>query len=282
VRSYQSHWTVVRKAFGDRVLLDFDAPTLDAWFDRQLSRVRPQTVYHYRQLLIRTFNVAIKLGRYPYANPAAATDPIELPETERRRLVADELPRLLDACKVRKGDLYWYRFFGTLFLTGLRFAEGSLLQWADFDWERMELTPSHQKSSRRKDVIVFGPELEAVLGPVARPNSKGLVFPSSTGEPVQYKTALNALRRLAKEAGISDYAKLGLHATRRTTVTAAEKAASGNINAFLRVSRHQDLKTARRYLPAVPDDARQVFLETSRAIGEKMGVVLPFKKKAAA
>lgn len=281
LRGYGSHWPPIEKAFGSMPLMALDTMAIEVWLDRRLKKVSAQTVVHERQLLILTFNTGIRLGLYPYANPAARTDPIPVPVKEGRRLSDTEYPKLLAACQGERRDDLWYRVFATLLLTGLRAMEVRELRWEDFDWAKRVLVPSHQKSSRRRDALTVSPELVEVLTPIRK--SSGLVFPGRTGMPLEYKTVLRALKRIAKKAGIKDHERLGLHATRRTAITQAERSAKGNMTALLQVARHGDYKTTLRYLPTVSEDAKKVSLATSKAIGRTMGLVVPFRsrKKAA-
>ncbi|MBI3893126.1 MAG: site-specific integrase [Candidatus Wallbacteria bacterium] len=279
VRSYASLRGRIEAAFGSRSLFSVRTTDVEDWLDELLREgLQPSTVQHYRQVMIRLFNVAIKADLYPYANPAAKTEPIEVQERPGRPLNGHELTALLKAAVQEQRGQLWYSLFATMALTGLRFQETSLLQWEDFDWQAEECTPTHQKASRRKDTIVITPELEAVLSFVEpRAPLTGLVFPNGSGDPLTYGTALRAIRRVAKVAKILDASSLGLHALRRTAITEAERAAGGDVTSLMGFGRQLDYGVTRRYLPKVPAGVRQLTLKMATAVGKAAGVVIPLR-----
>ncbi len=272
-RGYKSRWPRIAARFGKVNLLSITSAAIQLWLDEQRARVEAITVSHYRQVLSRVFNFAIKRGMYPYQNPALLTEAVELPaDVQGRRLSDDEITALLEACFQSKyNGEFWYCYFAVLTLTGLRATEAARLRWEDIDWAARKMIPNHQKARRRKDVFELTPELEEILR-MRRPEESGWIFTgprrNPDGNPVTYASALRAVKRIARRAKLNDPDGVGLHGFRRANLTAAQDEAGGDALAFMEVGRQRDMRVARRYVPALSERGRQLFLRTSRKFGK--------------
>ena len=281
VRSYQSHWSAIRDVFGIRPLASIDPSELQIWLDQQRTRVKPRTRWHYRQTLGRIFSFAARRGMYAMRNPIDLTEPIELPVDDKgRQLTENEVLAILQACQDESRPGFWFTFFTVMALTGLRYKECSELRWEDIAFDQKLVVPTHQKARKRRDALVLSPELERVLADWAGKERVGLVFPGGRGNPVTYKAALTALKRIAKRAEVKDGQNLGLHSFRRMNATVTQSESRGDTMSFLTVVRHQDLDVSRRYTPKLPAQAVKLSLRTSRRLGKIIDLTRRLKSAA--
>src|SRR6267154_6531899 len=143
------------------------------------------------------------------------------PKSHRRLptvLSLDEVARLIDGA----GNLMQRTLLMTLYGTGMRRTEVSLLKVSDIDSQRMVIHIRQGKGSRDRDVPL-SPKLLEVLREYWRwKKPKNYLFPSTAGhrgleQPISDKTVWNICKEAAVRAGIQK--KIGPHTLRHSFAT---------------------------------------------------------------
>lgn len=166
-------------------------------------------------------------------------------------LSLDEGFRLLASFRERR----YHAFFALMFDTGLRISEATWLKVGDIDHGRGVIHVRHSKGEKERQVKL-GASLYQLLRsywrdsrmkePHPEPLSKdSLVFGSSTGGPISYGGAREALRLAALEAGITKW--ITPHTLRHSYATSQLEAGTG-----LRIVQaqlgHADISSTQIYL----------------------------------
>ncbi len=151
-RSAAYHAHNVRKALGTLSLSAITSSALAKYRDRQLAEgYAAQTVKHDLSLVSRVLNICIKEWgiALPAGNPVAQVKMPSLPPGRDRRLVDDELPRLLAAAHACGGEL------GSLITwaieTAMRRGEIAAMRWDHLDRRaRVLLIPETKTGTPRR------------------------------------------------------------------------------------------------------------------------------------
>ena len=151
-RSAAYHAHNVRKALGTLSLSAITSSALAKYRDRQLAEgYAAQTVKHDLSLVSRVLNICIKEWgiALPAGNPVAQVKMPSLPPGRDRRLVDDELPRLLAAAHAYGGEI------GSLITwaieTAMRRGEIAAMRWDHLDWwARVLLIPETKTGTARR------------------------------------------------------------------------------------------------------------------------------------
>ena len=151
-RSAAYHAHNVRKALGTLSLSAITSSALAKYRDRQLAEgYAAQTVKHDLSLVSRVLNICIKEWgiALPAGNPVAQVKMPSLPPGRDRRLVDDELPRLLAAAHAYGGEI------GSLITwaieTAMRRGEIAAMRWDHLDRRaRVLLIPETKTGTPRR------------------------------------------------------------------------------------------------------------------------------------
>ncbi|WP_172959945.1 tyrosine-type recombinase/integrase [Thermus scotoductus] len=241
------------------------------------------TVTHVRNFLHAALERAVRYGRL-HENPVDRTVLPRFPQREvGREISEEELRRLLETLKTHR----LYPAFYLLAAYGLRRGEVLGLLWSDIDFEkdllhiRRALTvntrtgqpilgPTKTSGSNRvlplteeaKEVLLVHRE-RMVLEELYQP--QGLVFPSTTGNPVHPSNLRRTWLRVLKKAGVP---RARLHDLRGTFITrivretknpklaaalAGHKSLAVALQHYTRVS-EEDLKQTLRHLDPLGKD----------------------------
>ena len=123
---------LVRSALAELRLDGCTPAAVEAFLDAKESEgLRPQTVNHLRAFLSRAFAAAIRVGRWPGANPVTLVRKRNVPKASvGDHLRVEEVPRVLAQLHPR-----WRPLFATAVYTGLRKGELAALRREDVDLE---------------------------------------------------------------------------------------------------------------------------------------------------
>lgn len=137
------------------------------------------------------------------------------PEKLAPVLAVDEIERLLAALERPK-----YRvFFTTVYATGLRLREASLLETRDIDAARGVIHVRHGKGQKERFVMLGAPLLAILRAywSLERPPAPWLFASSTSGRPLEANMARKALKLAAAKAGVDK--KVTPHVLRHSFAT---------------------------------------------------------------
>ena len=194
-RSAAYHAHNVRKALGTLSLSAITSSALAKYRDRQLAEgYAAQTVKHDLSLVSRVLNICIKEWgiALPAGNPVAQVKMPSLPPGRDRRLVDDELPRLLAAAHTYGGEI------GPIITwaieTAMRRGEIAAMRWEHLDRKaRVLLIPETKNGTPRR--VPLSTAALVVLDGLPR-RIDGRVFAMHTG------SISRAFAEACKAAGI--------------------------------------------------------------------------------
>jgi site-specific recombinase XerD len=161
-------------------------------------------------------------------------------------LARDEIRRLLDACGTSSTGLRNRALLTTLWRTGLRIAEALALEPRDLDAGVLRVRRG--KGSKCRVVALDPAALASVqvwLDRKAQLGIGGPIFSTLKGERIRTSYVRNALKRLAKKAGISK--RVHAHGLRHTFASelADEKT---DVRVIQRALGHSSLQTTQNYI----------------------------------
>ncbi len=170
---------------------------------KQGKKRTPGTINRYMAVLSSTLSYATKRLRWMHENPCTNLLRVEDNAGRDRILNAEEIARLLAACKQSKSP-YLYCIVLTALTTGARRGEILGLEWRHLDLEKRIANLKETKNGRPRSVALADPVIEELKKIYAmRQLNKPLVFASRTafGRVDIKKAWAEAIRR----GGISDY-----------------------------------------------------------------------------
>jgi integrase len=208
--SYESTISTIRKhVIGSKGLgrLELEEVTpgkIDLFLTGKERELSPQTVNHLRGYLLRAFNLARRMEKFPRPNPVADVPKRKVAKRLPDYLRPAEVPLLLAAVKPK-----WRALFAAAIYTGLRKGELFALRKSDVDLSSGLITVarSHGRDipkNSRSEAVPINPELLAhYLEPALRSSSSDLVFPGPDGKMFPKATQLAlTLRRAMRRAGL--------------------------------------------------------------------------------
>jgi integrase len=208
--SSESTHSMVRRhlvASKDLAVLDLERVTpgkIDSFLMGKECELSPQSVNHLRGYLLRAFNLARRMEKFPRPNPVADVPRRKVPKRLPDYLRPHEVPPLLAALKPK-----WRALFATAIYTGLRKGELFGLRKSDVDLANglIIVARSHgrdtPKNSRAEAVPINSELLAYYLGPALRSSSSDLVFPGPDGKILPKGTQTERmLRRAMRRAGL--------------------------------------------------------------------------------
>ena len=174
------------------------------------------TVRGIHMVLREALDSAVREGLIPI-NPADATSPPKIQRTEKQVLSKDQLEAFMDLLKF---DQWWYGFFYTEIITGMRKGEICGLQWKDFDGKNGtlrvvrsidfvngELVISETKTEDGKRTIYLPHSLWRLLAERKKKFRHGKwIFPNVLRPelPLHPETAYRKFKELLRKAGLPD------------------------------------------------------------------------------
>jgi integrase len=253
-----------REHYGDLPLSAVTTPMLveareklsNTTAQRRESQLRPSSVNRYLAAISHVLRVASREWYWIPANPMDQVSRLKENNARDRYLSAEELRRLIDACRISESEHLYLAVLLTL-TTGARQMEVMGLTWRDLDLTAGTVTFRHTKNRTHRAVGLV-PELVELLK-ARRGFGADLVFPAPLNpkkpdalpHPVDLRSAWEtALRR----AGIEDFR---WHDLRHTAASylAMEGASGPEIAAVLG---HRTLSMVRRYAHLSPQHTAQV------------------------
>jgi integrase len=178
--------------------------SVEKWKRERAEQVQPSTVNRELTILKHMLKMAVR-WELTSLNPAAAVSPFPTQEGRIRFASADELPRLLDACRNKVTSPWLHPLVVLALNTGAR--QGEILELqreGDIDFEHSLITFGRTKNRKLKVVPMNSAAREAVDWFLA--NGKGDFLVSwPWGEPVGRTTAYEAFVGACKEARIENF-----------------------------------------------------------------------------
>lgn len=204
-----------------------DTATVEKWISgRQAEGMNINTL---RKLIVTLNQIMAYAVRHRYADHNPVTD-AERPRDQGNEpehdkisvLKPEQIKLLLDSTKDQKYEL----LFRMAVFTGMRQGELLGLKWSDIDWTSKQVHvqrtfnnghffDTKTRTSNRK--IDLGPVLLLELKKwklACPPNDLGLVFPSSTGEPIDHHNMVN--RHFSPALKAAGLARIRFHDLRHT------------------------------------------------------------------
>ncbi len=189
--------------FGSLCLTEVTAGAIETVLQGKLGAIGPQTFNHLRGFLVRTFNSAIRAGRWSGLNPVVAVKKRKVPRRMPDFLRTHEVPRVLAALAPS-----WRPLFATAIYSGLRRGELLALQKADVDLDArlIVVQRSHGRGTTKgehAEAVPIATELVPYLRAAIDASPSELVFPKADGRRMRPDVALeDILRRALGRAGI--------------------------------------------------------------------------------
>lgn len=210
------------------------------------------TLNRYTAVLDHVFQVAIRQYRWAENNPVRIINKLKEPQGRTRSLSAEELPRLLEACRKSKSP-----FLETIVLialtTGMRHSEIMQLTWDKVFLDQGLVIIEEPKNGQRRSAHLQPQVIDRLeVLKQERDADVAWVFPGKSGlTPLDTKSAWQTAR---KQAGLIDFR---FHDLRHTTATmiALQGASVPQIAAVLGHKSHQ---MASRYAHLTSSDSPEI------------------------
>ena len=176
------------------------------WIEDQRDRNLSQKTISTRVISVKAFTRWLLAEEWLPKDPLARLKVPKVDDKPKDTLSPDDIDTLLKACD--RGTPTGCRDFAMLLLlfsTGLRASELVGLQQTDIDWDTGLITVRRGKGGKYRVLPLgakVGKALDRYLSHPKRPESRGAVFLTNTGDPAAYKTLQGALIRLEERTGI--------------------------------------------------------------------------------
>lgn len=234
---YAKYLNPFRAKFGPQPMETLTMRDVATWLTQQ--RGAEQTKYN-RDKALRTFFLwAVKA--YGIASPMKVIPLPRLPEPEPKAIEADDLNRLIDACRTPRD----VAILIVLADCGLR-ASGMISVSID-DVDFAERTIRVREKRGRVRAVPFSLDTERALTAWCkrRPMAAERLFCSYNGKPLTYWGLRQVVRRLAKRAGFNGE-RCNLHSLRHFAAREYLKQ-GGSLPALARILGHRTIDTTARY-----------------------------------
>jgi integrase len=177
---------------------------VEAFLDaKEREGLRPQTVNHLRAFLSRAFAAAIRVGRWPGANPVTLVRKRKVPKAAvGDHLRVEEVPRVLAQLHPR-----WRPLFATAIYTGLRKGELAALRREDVDLEARLLVVRrswYRETTKggHADAVPIAAALVPWLRDALQQSPSELVFPHVCGTSCPRKSCPGPGGMLSREVAL--------------------------------------------------------------------------------
>ena len=234
----------LQAAFGAKALSAIAPASIEAYQARRRDAgAAPGTVNRERSVLSHLFTKAITWG-VVQTNPVTKTEPLVEADEHPRPLTADEEARLLLALpRGKRGWPYWHTLVLLDLHTGLRLNELRQQAWRDIDLTTGELTVTQPKSGK-PETLPLNATARRVLASL--PQTSPLVFPTLP------KKVSDVFAKFVAKAKLPD--DITFHCLRDTFISRLAPHVSGPT--LMRLARHRDYRTTRRYVRVDGDHLR--------------------------
>ena len=197
-------------ALGNKMLVDIDSYSVEAWYNRMLSKYSDKTCHLVLNSLRTLLRRAVRGG---FITQSPVINEVK-PRTPGRKIPTYLTKEQIEyACQHLEG---FDRIFFMLWLTtGLRLGEAQWLQWGDLDFKHQRLyvreKPGHRIKDNEDRVIPLLPGIINELKLFADNKSKDdFVYPSPVKDrPIKYFS--NTVKNLFRKAGLNGSALIFRH-----------------------------------------------------------------------
>lgn len=229
---------------------------------RDGKTLSPKTANRYLASLSATLTYSVEECGWLQTNPCLNVSKFNEGSSRNRLLTAEEINKLLDACKKSKSKALYPIIFLAM-RSGMRLGELQKLDWQDVNLNQSAVFLRDTKNGSPRSVPLSN-EARSVIEAIAPiQDRKGLVFKSKRvgGKLSVYKSFYNAL----KIAGISD---LHIHDCRHLfCTTAAQSGAS--ILQIKAITGHQTLQQLSRYTHIEGAHLKHIVDDVDRALASE-------------
>lgn len=226
-------------AFGPLPLKEITGEQVEAYLQaRREAGAAPGTINRERTTIGHLFSKAIKKG-IATENPVKQTEKLKEPDGIPRPLTHDEERRLLGRLPA-----HYLPFTRLALHTGLRLGELRAQSWKDIDLTQGVLTVTRPKSGKPES-LPLNQTATALLASLERTGP--IVFPNIPSHLSDLFT------RYTKKAGLAD---VTFHCLRDTFISRLAVDPTVSAAKLMKLARHRDFKTTRRYLKIEDADLR--------------------------
>ncbi len=236
-RSYERHYSLVRNhikpELGNIKLNSLRPDQVQSFYTKKLNEgLSKRTVQYIHAVLHKALDQALKWGLVV----RNVTDLVEKPKPKRKEFTtwsADEVNRFLEAVS----DHRWYPIYTLAVYTGMRQGEILGLHREDMNLEKGVINVRHQISViPGQGLAISEPKSEKARRPITLPPTaldklhtyfeligvdSGLVFTTSTGNPISPRNILRHFKSVVKETGLPEIRFHDLRHTHATLLLAA-------------------------------------------------------------
>lgn len=247
---------IVLDIIGDIELQRFGPDQIRTIDAELLGRRRSRTtVNHYFGLLKTFFNWAIRDGRYRGENPVREVKPYLIDE-KRREYSADELNRIIEAAgkvetKARKSAIVErnvQKIVLLLLYTGMRLGQLLNLRWENIQDDRIVIRATETKQ-RKPQIIPVSESVRRILDGLKDDRRKnGFVLPLLRHGRHKPAWAYDAMRKIRKLSGVSDFTFHGLRHTAATIMVKETLGRGVGLTDIMGVLGHSRMETTLKYL----------------------------------
>ena len=147
----------------------------------------------------------------------------------------------------------------TALRSGMRLGELIGLQWASIDWQNRTIIVRHSMCYYKRDLVspksnrarIIPMDVDVYEMLMRRKRDTGFVFTNSKSKPLEGRSLLNDLKRVAAKVGLRD---IGWHTLRHTFAT--HVASGGQLHVLQSLLGHSNISTTMRYAHVMPTALR--------------------------
>jgi integrase/recombinase XerD len=243
IKSYLQSLRVLNDEFGSAYLDEITRSRIAGFEAKQLRRVSPSKVKHYRAALSGMFRIALR-HEWADANPCRDLDPISVKNERLRFLTRSEWGTLRDALEEPLRSIAEISV-----LRGMRCGEILTLEWRDLDFNQDLITIRNPKGGQRRVI-----PMEGARDVFLRQSKFGrIVFPTRTGNFHRVDNLTKRVNQSAKEAGLHDFTFHDL----RHTFASWYVQRCGDMYRLQRILGHKGPAMTQRYAHLRVEDLRE-------------------------
>ena len=193
--------------FEDQELREIEPEQITAYIaEKKGSGLSDKTINNHLAVLRKFLNTAKEWG-YIEHNPMSGIKALKTAPSSFGFYTEDERDRFLAVCQEQ--EPYWYPFFLTSFLTGMRLGEMCALTWKDINFDSSSIRVSSSvwqghrgtpKSGRSRAIPLHSRLKEVLLNQKGRPDE--LIFKAKRGTPLTRNSVRKPFRRIQEAAGL--------------------------------------------------------------------------------